>query len=231
MSERKKILIIDDEEHIVRMLQINMKTHGYDCAAAFSGEEGVSMVSSYLPDLVLLDVMLPGIDGVEVCRQIKSNPLTRQVPVLMLSAKSQGKDKITGLEGGADDYITKPFSLKELFLRINASLRQVELLSAVHKTQFSIGNLTLDSEKYTVFTGDIRIDLTLTEFRILFLLLKNKGNPVFREVLIRDIFGRDSSGGSRALDVHVRNIRRKLIENKVKDCEIVTIRGIGYRIK
>ncbi len=231
MSERKKILIIDDEEHIVQMLRINMKTHGYDCACAYNGEDGVSMVSSYNPDLVLLDVMLPGIDGVEVCMKLKSNPLTRRIPVLMLSAKSQGKDKISGLEGGADDYITKPFSLKELFLRINASLRQVDLLSSVNESQFSVGNLSLDAEKYTVSAGDEKIDLTLTEFRILYCLIKNRGTPVSRESLIMDIFGPDSSGESRALDVHVRNIRRKLTENDVKNCEIVTIRGTGYQIR
>ena len=228
--EKKRILIIDDEEHIVQLLRINMKTHGFDCASAFSGEEGLALIPEYNPDLILLDVMLPGIDGVEVCRRLKNNSETKRIPVLMLSARSQGRDKITGLEGGADDYITKPFSLQELFLRIKAALRQVDLLTKDQNPVFTAGTLLLDTEKYLVTSRERKIDLTLTEFRILNVLLKNMNSVVLRETLIKDIFNKDPLNGGRAVDVHIRNIRRKLSESNVAGCTLETVRGSGYKI-
>jgi two-component system, OmpR family, alkaline phosphatase synthesis response regulator PhoP len=229
-TEQKKILIVDDEEHIVKMLEMNMRTHGYSGISALNGEDGYDLAVSESPDLILLDVMLPGIDGIEVCRRLKNNPETRKIPVIMLSAKSQGQDKIDGLLGGADDYITKPFSFEELFLRIRASLRQVELLSAESSRIFGCGSLTMDTEKYLVSSGGSKIDLTLTEFRILALLLKNEGGIVSRDTLIREIFGRDPSDEGRTVDVHIRNLRRKMEAAGVSGCSIETVRGSGYRI-
>ena len=148
--KRYRILIVDDEPHILQMIQINMKTKGYESITAETGEEALKLAVSESPDLILLDIMLPGIDGVEVCRRIKSDPATKRIPVLMISAKSEGQDRIKGFLGGADDYITKPFSLEELFLRIRASLRQVELLtqSASHRI-YRKGNLELQAPRIT----------------------------------------------------------------------------------
>lgn len=228
---RKRILIIDDEEHILTMLRINMKTQGYDCMTALTGEEGLRLSREYQPDLILLDVMLPGIDGVEVCRRLKKDDFLKRIPVLMLSAKSQGKDKITGLEGGADDYITKPFSLKELFLRIKAALRQVDILTAESQQVLSAGSLILNNELYEATSGLNKIEVTLTEFRILLLLMKNKGTAVSRETLITEILERESSEGGRTLDVHIRNLRKKLQAAGVSGAAIETIRGTGYVIR
>lgn len=226
----QKILIVDDEDHILQMLRMNMKRQGFYSVCAESGEEALELCNSEKPDLVLLDVMLPGIDGVETCRRLKENPETRSIPVIMLSAKSQGQDKIEGLQGGADDYVTKPFSLEELFLRIQAALRQVALLRGEKANRFQCGSLVLDAERYQVSAGDGKIDFTMTEFRILHLLMKRTGDTVNREFLCREIFEKEPGEIGRTMDVHIRNIRRKLGDHHVKDCEITTLRGEGFRM-
>lgn len=230
MAELQKILIVDDEDHILQMLRMNMKKQGFLSVCAESGEEALELCESEKPDLILLDVMLPGIDGVETCRRLKDNPESRSIPVIMLSAKSQGQDKIEGLQGGADDYVTKPFSLEELFLRIRAALRQVALLRGEKANLFQCGSLRLDAEKYQVSAGDGRIDFTMTEFRILHLLMKSPDRTVPREMLCRDIFEKEPDEIGRTMDVHLRNIRKKLSDNKVDNCEIQTLRGEGFRM-
>jgi len=229
-KKKMQILLIDDEEHIIKLLEMNLRTHGYDSLRALTGEKGLSLAESENPDLILLDVMLPGIDGVEVCRRLKNSSLTRHIPVLMLSAKSEGPDKISGLEGGADDYITKPFSMKELLLRIKAALRQVSVISESRKTVFIMGNLQMNTEKYLVSAADVRIDFTLTEFRILHLLLKKKGQEITRKQLSLQIFDRKPTEMGRTLDVHIRNIRKKLTENHVEGCLLETVWRSGYRL-
>jgi len=226
----RTILVIDDEEHILQMLRMNMKTQGYECLTAMSGEEGLDLAHRDSPDLIILDVMMPGIDGVETCRRLKEDPRTKRIPVLMLSAKSQGQDKINGLLGGADDYITKPFSLQELFLRIKASLRQVDLLTEDHRMVYCVGTLTLDLEKHQISCEDNRLDLTMTEFRILHLLMKSPGAIVNREEMIQEVFDIKPDEMGRTLDVHIRNIRRKLDELSGTGCRIETIRGKGFTI-
>ncbi len=227
---RKKVLIVDDEEHIVQMLEMNMRTQGYESLCAYSGEECLALAVSESPDVILLDVMMPGMDGIEACRQLKANPATLHIPVIMVSAKSEEADRIHGLQGGADDYITKPFSLQELFLRIRAALRQVEVLTSVNRGGYSAGSLLLDTQKYQVTSNGERIDLTLTEFRILHMLLKHKGEVVLRNTMIQEIFEKNPSDMGRTIDVHVRNIRKKLRQAGVEGCMIETIRGMGYRI-
>ncbi len=230
MTDLQKILIVDDEDHILQMLRMNMKRQGFLAVCAESGEEALALCHSEKPDLILLDVMLPGIDGVETCRRLKENPESRSIPVIMLSAKSQGQDKIEGLQGGADDYVTKPFSLEELFLRIRAALRQVDLLRGERTSCFRCGSLNLDAERYQVSSGDLKIDFTMTEFRILHLLIKTPDRTVSRETLCRQIFEKEPDEIGRTLDVHLRNIRKKLDENKVENCEIQTLRGEGFRM-
>ncbi|MDA3956344.1 response regulator transcription factor [Oceanispirochaeta sp.] len=226
----RKILIIDDEEHILQMIRMNMKTQGYGCLTALSGEEGFALARKHIPDLIILDVMMPGMDGVETCRRVKEDPLTRRIPVLMLSAKSQGDDKIKGLQGGADDYITKPFSLQELFLRIKAALRQVDLLSSPKPGIYQVGSLLLDMDKYQLTIQGERVDLTMTEFRILHLMMKIPGATVDRDEMIKEIFDMAPSEMGRTLDVHIRNIRKKLEFQHPADCSIETIRGRGFRL-
>jgi two-component system, OmpR family, alkaline phosphatase synthesis response regulator PhoP len=230
MTEQQKILIVDDEDHILQMLRMNMKKQGFLSLCAESGEEALALCESEEPDLILLDVMLPGISGVETCRRLKENPKSRSIPVIMLSAKSQEQDKIDGLLGGADDYITKPFSLEELFLRIRAALRQVVLLRAEKAMEFHCGSLFLNAERYQVLSDDNKIDFTLTEFRILNLLMKSPERTVSREIMCREIFEKEPEEIGRTMDVHFRNIRKKLTDNAVKGCEILTLRGEGFRM-
>ncbi|MBB6482116.1 response regulator transcription factor [Spirochaeta isovalerica] len=226
----KTILIVDDEKHILTMLEMNMKARGFNSLTAESGEEALEIALKKSPDLILLDIMLPGIDGVEVCRRLKEDERTKRIPVLMVSAKSEGKDKITGLKSGADDYVTKPFNLEELYLRINAALRQVELLtSSPVPVLLSLGNITLDKEKFLVRAADEKIELTQTEFRILLILLQHKGLTVSRERLAREIFDLSPEEMGRTLDVHIRNLRKKLDEKGARGCEIITIRGEGFK--
>ncbi|MBI9103296.1 MAG: response regulator transcription factor [Spirochaetales bacterium] len=230
-TEKIKILIVDDEQHILQMLQMNMRTQGYDSITAETGEDALELARTESPDLILLDVMLPGIDGVETCRILKADPETKRIPILMISARSEGQDKITGLLSGADDYITKPFSLEELFLRIKASLRQVELLTAsTSPTTYRKGSLELSTEKYQVTSGSERIDLTLTEFRILHYLLKKSGALIPRDTMIQAIFEQEPAEVGRSFDVHLRNIRKKLAEHQVEGCDIETVRGKGFTI-
>lgn len=228
--DRRKILLVDDEIHIQEMLRINMKSQGFDCLSAYTGEEALDMARNELPDLILLDVMMPGIDGVETCRRLKADKDLRAIPVIMVSAKSQGQDKIKGLEGGADDYITKPFSIHELFLRIKASLRQVDFLRNGHDGILRAGTLSLDTERHQVSTEGNRIDLTLKEFRILYLLMKNRAALISREEMIQQVFDMEPEKMGRTLDVHISNLRKKLEALNVSGCEIETVRGKGFRI-
>lgn len=227
----KTILIVDDEKHILQMLEMNMKARGYKSLTAEEGNSALQLASQEKPDLILLDVMLPGMDGLEICRRLKSNNETERIPVLMVSAKSEGKDKITGLRGGADDYITKPFNLEELYLRIEAALRQVEVLTSPPAPSIlRLGELALDKDKILVTWSDEKIDLTLTEFKILQMLMREKGRTVSRDDMAGSIFGISPSEMGRSLDVHLRNLRKKLNEAGAI-CEIQTIRGQGFQIE
>ena len=230
MNEPQRILIVDDEPHIVQMLDINVRNHGYASICATDGEQALEYVHTYHPDVVLLDVMMPKMDGIEVCRRLKTDPSTRSIPVIMVSAKSEEHDRIEGLKGGADDYVTKPFNLQELFLRIAAALRQVELLTTVHSGIYRCGSLALDAEKFHVSSGTVELDFTLTEFRILHLLLQAFPQVVTRKQLAADIYGRDVDEVGRSIDVHIRNIRKKLELSHVADCEIDTVRGLGFKM-
>ncbi len=227
---KQKILIVDDEEHIVQMLDINVRAQGYESICAYSGEQALEAAVSRKPDIILLDVMMPGMDGIEVCHRLKSQSDTRSIPVIMVSAKSEEYDKIAGLEGGADDYVIKPFNLQELFLRIRAALRQVEILSGSNDGIYQIGSVQLDTQKYQVTSDSTRIDLTLTEFRMLHMFFQQPGNIVTRETLISEIFELEPSQMGRSLDVHIRNLRKKLDASDASGCCIETVRGIGYTI-
>lgn len=225
--EKKRILVVDDEENIVELLRMDLKRFGYEVSCAYDGEEAIQKTLEEHPDLILLDIMMPGIDGLEVCRRMKMNPDIAAIPIIMLSARSEETDKVIGLGIGADDYITKPFGFRELHARINVALRRVENLvpvAEIRRSIISIGDLAIDGERNEVKLGDQLIDLTLSEFVILKMLAENEGKTVSRQTLMEAI-GSDKNE-ARSLDVHMTNLRRKL----GKPNRIATVRGVGYKM-
>jgi two-component system alkaline phosphatase synthesis response regulator PhoP len=222
LSLAKKILVVDDEVHIVELLKMNLKQHGYEPICAYSGQEALRNAEAYLPDLILLDIMMPDIDGIETCRRLKQNQKLRKIPVIMLTAKTEETDKVIGLSVGADDYITKPFSLRELFARINVALRrQYE----EEDNLISAGDIKIDTAAHLIKIAGRDIDLTLTEFNILKLLVNNVGKVITREQLINYLSADDPIEPS-TLNVHILKLRRK-----IGDFRIETVRGVGYRLK
>lgn len=232
----KKILVVDDEKNIVDLIHMNLERSGYQVIPAYTGKEAITKTIDLEPDLVLLDLMLPDIDGFEVCRMIKLNEKTKDVPIIMITAKSEEADKVIGLGLGADDYVTKPFGIRELEARIKTVLRRCG------KEEFLIENikespnikrfkdLILDITKYQTIKNGEEIDLTLTEFKILKVLLENQDKVMEREKLLVHISGNNVNTDTRTVDVHIRNIRRKLKDEEPYKY-IETIRGIGYRMK
>lgn len=223
----KTLLVVDDELHILELIKFNMEKNGYNVITAENGLEALRIVEEEKPDLVLLDLMLPGIDGLEVCKKIRKNPNVESIPIIMLTAKGEELDKILGLELGADDYITKPFSVRELVARVKAILRRTGLNQEENK--FKFGSISIDFQKHEIFKGDEQIDLTLKEFELLEILIKNKGKVMTRDYLLDKIWGYEYVGETRTVDVHVRHLRQKIEEDDKNPIYIQTIRGIGYK--
>ena len=238
-SDKKNILIVDDEKPIVDILMYNLDKEGYNLLEANDGETAVEIALNKKPDLILLDVMLPKMDGLSVCRKIKNS---LNVPILMLSAKGEEVDKILGLELGADDYITKPFSVRELMARIKANLRKVESSSSNEveqnsqekdsnkKGKIKVGDLELDLDKFEVKVRGEIIDLTLREFEVLKFLAMQPSQVVTREVLLEKVWGYEYYGDIRTVDVTVRRIREKIEKDTSNPNILVTKRGVGYYI-
>ena len=222
----KKILIIEDDKDIVEMIKYNLKKEQYTVAASFTGKQGFSSAKKDRPDMILLDLMLPDIDGFEVCKLLKNNELTRRIPIIMLTAKSREADKVAGLELGADDYLTKPFSPRELSARIKAVLRRVDAPKLSRKTVRGI--LLVDSVKHKVYVEGKEVLLTHTEFKILEFMIERPGVVITRNKLLDNIFGYDSEIYDRTIDAHIKSIRKKL--QTARDY-IETVRGSGYRLK
>jgi two-component system alkaline phosphatase synthesis response regulator PhoP len=225
----EKVLVVDDEEHIVELLKFNLVNSGYKVITAYNGIEALEIVNKELPDLVLLDLMIPGMDGLDVCKEIKRNKETSSISIIMLTARSEELDKIIGLELGADDYITKPFSVRELLARVKAVLRRVNSLEESERKISEFGRLKVDFERHEVSIEDKKIDMTLKEFELLEILIKNKGNILKREVLVDKVWGYEYIGETRTVDVHIRYIRKKIEEDDKNPKYIETIRGVGYR--
>lgn len=221
------ILVVDDELPILQMLEMNLKMQGFDVLTATSGTSCIEMAGRFTPDLILLDIMMPGIDGIETCSILKERRDLSHIPVIMVSAKSEQHDRIAGLRSGADDYVTKPFNLIELSLRIKAALRQVEILKERMRTSYELGDLRLDASSYEVTVSQVAIDLTLTEFRILYHLIASGQQPVSKERIAAEVFSKQADQTGRTIDVHIRNLRRKLERSR---CEVTTVRGFGYRL-
>jgi len=226
-----KILVVDDEPHITELIQFNLELNDYSVEIAGNGKEAIEKAKAGAFDLIILDVMLPFVDGFGVLKILKKDEKYKDVPILMLTAKSSETDKVLGLETGADDYLTKPFGIKELMARVNVLLRRVRKVEKANKDSISIHNLTIDSVSHTVKVNGNEIDLTLKEFEILLILCQNEGNVVKRDDLLDKVWGYEYFGDSRAIDVHIRHIRKK-IEDYDKDYDYIeTIRGIGYKIR
>ncbi|CDF57846.1 winged helix-turn-helix domain-containing protein [Thermobrachium celere] len=226
----EKILIIDDELHIVELIKYNLEMNGYKVYYALNGTDGINLAYEKKPDLILLDIMLPEIDGFEVCKKIKRDDELADIPIIMLTAKGEEFDKILGLELGADDYITKPFSVRELVARIKAVLRR-NTKEEKQQSVINIGNLTIDLERHEVLKDGRKIELTLKEFELLKLLVLNKGKVMTRDFLLDKIWGYEYYGETRTVDVHVRHLRQKIEDDDKNPRYIETVRGIGYKFK
>jgi two-component system phosphate regulon response regulator PhoB len=224
---RKKILIIEDESDVADMLKRQLQRAGdYTAITAVDGSSGINAARQETPALVVLDLMLPGLSGLEVCRILRSDPVTRQIPIIMLTAKAEEVDRIVGLEFGADDYVTKPFSPRELVLRIGAILRRVD--TAPDEKQLSVGELVIDAERHNVRLAGKQLDLTAVEFKLLTTLVQRRGRVQARDRLLNDVWGYEAAIDTRTVDTHVRRLREKL--GKRGDL-IETVRGFGYRFR
>ena len=231
---KKTILIVDDEKPIVDILVYNLQKDGYNTIEANDGVTAVEMALNHKPDLILLDVMLPKMDGLTVCKKIR--PILN-VPILMLTARDEEIDKIIGLELGADDYVTKPFSVRELMARIKANLRKFEastnsdiIIPDKETKKIEIGELSIDFDRFEVIVRDKIIDLTLREFEVLKYLANQPGQVITREVLLEKVWGYEYYGDIRTVDVTVRRIREKIEKDTSSPKILITKRGIGYYI-
>ncbi len=224
----EKILVVDDEDHIVELISYNLINSGYSVITANNGIDAVRIAKEENPNLILLDLMIPGLDGYDVCKAIRSDVNTKNTSIIMLTAKGEELDKILGLELGADDYITKPFSIRELLARIKAILRRTKSLATSEEIYESNG-IYINFERREVTILGNKIDLTLKEFELLEILVKNRGKILTRETLLDKIWGYEYLGETRTIDVHIRYLRKKIEADDKNPKFIETIRGVGYR--
>lgn len=223
----KKIYIVEDEKDIADIIRHYLKNAGYTVEEFDDGEKALRRIHVSVPDLLLLDLMLPGMDGLEICRLLRSEPSTKKLPIIMLTAKSEETDKIVGLEMGADDYITKPFSPKELVARVKVLFRRNQPDIEKAKT-IQYGKLMLDTETHTVSANNKEVVLTAKEFALLEYLLLRKGKLVSRDNILDAVWGMDYYGGNRTIDVHIRHLREKIPLLKTF---LVTVKSFGYKLK
>lgn len=229
-----KILIVDDEAHIVELVKFNLEKEGYRVEVATDGPSAVEKALKIIPDLMILDLMLPGMSGMEVCRTLHKNPVTDGIPIIMLTAKSEEIDKVLGLEIGADDYMTKPFSPRELLARVKARLRRLQKEAerkSGEEQRLDYGELSIDLEKFEAFVSGSRLDLTPKEFELIRLFIVNPGKVFSRDLLLEKIWGYDYYGDTRTVDVHIRHLRQKVELDPSNPTCIETVRGVGYRLR
>ena len=226
--ECKKVLIIEDEKSIADIIRFNLVKEGFETETAYDGKTGLEKALSIKPDLILLDVMLPVMDGFQVCKKVRENST---VPIVMLTAKEEEVDKVLGLELGADDYITKPFGMRELIARIKANIRRTDLMSSLQDAPANVqefGNLSIDLNRYEVRKDEIPLELTLREFELLKYLAERENRVFSREQLLEEVWGYEYYGDIRTVDVTVRRLREKLEDDSSNPKYIMTKRGIGY---
>ncbi|MBT9168313.1 MAG: Alkaline phosphatase synthesis transcriptional regulatory protein PhoP [Syntrophomonadaceae bacterium] len=229
-----RILVVDDEETIVELISFNLEKEGFIVDTATDGQEALLKIAARKPDLIVLDWMLPGLDGLDICRRIRQNPETTDIPVIMLTARGEELDRILGLELGASDYVTKPFSPRELAARIKAQLRARQIKPAQQEERRRIvrqGNLSLDLDYYLAQKDGKTLDLPPKEFELLFLLLSHPGRVFRREDILNKVWGYDYAADTRTVDVHIRYLRQKVEQDPRNPVLLLTVRGIGYKFK
>jgi DNA-binding response OmpR family regulator len=225
---RKKILLVDDEAAIVQSLRYNLERSGYSVTAAGDGRSAVALAASEDPDLVILDIMLPLLDGIEACKEIRK---TSSVPIIMLTAKDQEFDKVLALELGADDYVTKPFSLGEIIARVKARLRRSEVDLEQRDESITIGEITIDRSRQRLVVRGATVALAPKEFRLLHVLMENRGRIVTRQMLLEKVWGYDFEGEHQTISVHVRWLREKIEVDPNNPRHIITVRSRGYMFR
>lgn len=230
---KERVLIIEDEPNIIELVTYNLEKEGWLVSKAQTGEEGWDKIQAEHPDIILLDLMLPGIDGMEICRRTRQNKLTRDIPIIILTAKAEEADRVLGLESGADDYVTKPFSPRELIARIRAVLRRADKnFSEVEANEMMVlGPIKMDLRQHKVLVNEDEIELTPKEFDLLHLLMSHPGRAFSREYLLENLWGYEFFGDTRTVDVHVRRLRQKIEDNPAQPYWLETVRGVGYRIR
>jgi DNA-binding response OmpR family regulator len=232
-----KVLVVEDDLTLRETLEYNLARQGYEVHAAADGQTALDIARQEQPDLILLDIMLPGLDGFEVCRVLRQE---MSVPILMLTARDEEIDKVVGLEIGADDYMTKPFSMRELLARVKAQLRRVRLTreeamaaegGVVEGEKIIVGDLIIDLARHEALLGGEPLSLKPKEYELLVFLARNRGLVLSRDLILERVWGWDYGGGSRTVDVHVRWLREKIEPDPANPTRIVTVRGVGYRLE
>jgi len=231
MTDTAKILIVEDDRNLLDTIKYNLHKEGYEVVTADDGAKAIEIARTEKPDLIILDVMLPEVSGLEVCRILRKETTT---PILMLTARVEETDKIVGLEIGADDYMTKPFSLRELIARVRAMLRRTRMAETKTEAKtgtMTIGEITIDVARHQVTKGGIPVELTPKEFDLLAFLAGNKGFVFSRDQLLEKVWGYEFAGDTRTVDVHIRWLRQKLEDNPEKPTHVITVRGTGYKLE
>jgi DNA-binding response OmpR family regulator len=229
---QRSVLVVEDEENILEAIKYNLEREGYEVRTAIDGGNGLEQARQFSPDLVILDIMLPTMDGFEICRILRRET---DIPILILTARGEEIDRVVGLELGADDYVTKPFSMRELTARVRNMLRRAQSANEAAQTAnavsdiIKVGNLEVDITSHTASLDDKPLEMKPREFELLALLASNKGRAFTRDQILERLWGHDYIGDTRTVDVHVRWLREKIEENPGKPVRIVTIRGVGYR--
>ncbi len=227
-TPRKKILVVDDESAILQTLRFNLERNGYAVCTAGDGRSAIAVASTEKPDLVILDIMLPVLDGIEACKEIRK---TSGVPIIMLTAKDQEFDKVLALELGADDYVTKPFALGEFLARVKARLRRIDTGDVVKNEAITIGEITLDPARQRLVVRGADVALAPKEFRLLHVLMENRGRIVTRQMLLEKVWGYDFEGEHQTISVHIRWLREKIEVDPNNPRHIITVRSRGYMFK
>ncbi|MFF6015961.1 response regulator transcription factor [Lysinibacillus fusiformis] len=219
----KKILVVEDEKHIARFVELELQHEGYDVTVAFEGREGLSLATTEAFDVLLLDVMLPGINGIEICRRVRTQS---QVPIILITARDAVMDRVAGLDAGADDYIVKPFAIEELLARIRTILRRATTQGPANSEFLSLRDIEIDIAAYEVFVQGNKLDLTKTEYDLLKLLIEHKNRVCTREHILTSVWGYDTDIETNVVDVYIRHLRTKLPGDT--NAYIETVRGVGY---
>ena len=230
-----RILVVDDEKNILELVRFNLEREGYEVLTCLDGARALELARSEKPDLIVLDVMLPEISGLEVCRELHQDPATRKIPIIMLSARADELDRVLGLEMGADDYVTKPFSPRALVARVKARLRRSPKggsgAEEALASRLDYGRMVIDEDRFAVYIDGEKQDFTPKEFELIRFLARHPGKVFSREQLLEQVWGYDYAGDSRTVDVHIRHIRHKLEILPGGEQVIETVRGVGYRFR